>query len=117
MKKLNKIIYQKLLLQAEEAKEQGMTKLASGVLGVLGPVPEDEKIAYNFETLQIDVYEGLWKLAACVVKYHDLESADVEKINIVLENLAEQLIKEVETAVNVENEQIGPREDKIVGDF
>ena len=32
MKKLNPIVYQKLLLQAEEAKDREMIKLASGIL-------------------------------------------------------------------------------------
>ena len=46
MKKLNEVIYNKLLLQANEAKAQGMERLATGVLNSLGAVPEDEEAHY-----------------------------------------------------------------------
>ena len=116
MKKLNSVVYKKLILQAEEAKNQYMVKLASGLLNALGPVPEDDKTNYNFNELQEDVYQGLWKLAACVIKYHDLQSADAEKIHEVLEALASKLITEVEQSVNVDNTKIGPLETKVPGE-
>ena len=116
MKKLNSVVYKKLILQAEEAKNQDMVKLASGLLNALGPVPEDDKTNYNFNELQEDVYQGLWKLAACVIKYHDLQSADAEKIHEVLEALASKLITEVEQSVNVDNTKIGPLETKVPGE-
>jgi hypothetical protein len=115
MKKLSNVIYQKLLLQAEEAKERDMTKLASGILSSLGPSPEEESVNYNFNELQDDVYQGLWKMAACVIKYHDLKSADAEKIHEILESMASKLINEVEHALSVNNAQVGPIEDKVFG--
>jgi hypothetical protein len=115
MKKLNSVVYHKLLLQAEEAKNQDMVKLASGVLGALGPVPEEEQVSYNIEELHQDVYQGLWKLATCVLKYHDVNSASVEKINQVLETTASKLIEEVETSIGVDNTEVGPLEDKLAG--
>ena len=115
MHKLNSIVYHKLLLQAEEAKTLGMTKLASGILGSLGPVPEEEHVSYNFEELRDDVYGGLWKLASCVIKYHDVDSVQAEKINEVLESLATKLIAEVETSIGVDDTQVGPLEEKLVG--
>ena len=115
MKKLNIVIYNKLLLQAQEAKEQGMIKLASGVFGAIGSVPEDEICTYNFGELKEDIYCGLWKLAGNVIKYHDLDSANAEKVGEVLESLAEKLIDEVEQALGVENEAIGTLEEKLIG--
>jgi hypothetical protein len=117
MKKLNEVVYQKLLLQASEAKENGMTKLAMGILEAIGPVPEDEACKYNFVELKDDVYGGLWKLAACVMKYHDLESADAEKVHDVLESFAEKLIEEVERSLGVDDTQVGPLEDKVLGEI
>jgi len=116
MKKLNSIVYHKLLLQAEEAKEREMTKLASGVFNSLGPVPEDEQTNYNFNELQNDVYDGLWKMAACVIKYHDLQSADVEKMHEVLESMATKLINEVERSLSVNSTRVGPLETKVPGE-
>lgn len=116
MKKLNNVIYNKLLLQANEAREQDMKKLATGIFGALGPMSEDEGGHYNFNELQEDVYQGLWKLAACVIKYHDLESADAVKINEVLESMAEKLIEQVEQSLGVDDTQIGPLEEKTFGE-
>lgn len=117
MKKLNEVIYNKLLLQANEAQVRGMKKLASGVLNAIGPVPEDEALRYNFSELQDDVYNGLWKLAAYVMKYHDLESVDATKVHDVLESFAEKLIEQVEQSLGVDDTQIGPLEEKIPGEI
>jgi hypothetical protein len=116
MKKLNNTIYQKLLLQAEEARDNEMTKLASGIFNSIGPLPEEERVSYNFNELQDDIYQGLWKMATCVIKYHDSQSADVEKIHEALESVASKLIEEVERALNVKVNSIGPLEDKLVGE-
>ena len=43
MKNLNETVHARMLLQAEEAKEIGFTKLADRVLSAMGPVPRDEK--------------------------------------------------------------------------
>lgn len=116
MKKLNSIIYHKLLLQAEEAKDREMIKLASGLLGSLGATPEDELVSYNFNELEQGVYDGLWKLAMCVLKYHDLQSADAEKIHETLEVLASKIIEDVECSLGVDNTKIGPLEDVVPGE-
>lgn len=115
MKKLNATVYHKLLLQAEEAKTQNLTKLASGVLGAIGAYPEEEAGHYNLEELQQDIYDGLWKLAACVIKYHDLKSANIEQVDQVLESLAEKLVDQVEISLGVSNEQVGKLEEKVPG--
>lgn len=115
MKKLNSIVYNKLLLQAEEAKDQNMVKLASGLLGALGPLPEEDNNSYDFGELQEDVYQGMWKLAACVIKYHDLNSADAEKVHEVLESLSSKLIEEVEQSLGVDTTKLGPLESKVPG--
>ena len=116
MKKVNDVVYQKLLLQAAEAKDCNMTKLSSGILNSLGSMPEDERITYNFNELEADVYRGLWKMAVCVIKYHDLQSVDAEKIHEVLEALASKVIEEVEQSLSVDNAQVGPLEAKVPGE-
>ena len=117
MKKLNKVVYQKLLLQAEEAKEQGLTKLAGAVLSAVGPVPEDEAVKYSYGELETELYEGLWKMATYVFKYHDVESLDIEKVGEVIEILAEKLIDDVESAVGEgEIGVIGKLEQKVAGE-
>jgi hypothetical protein len=115
MKKLNSTVYNKLLLQAEEAKDQDMIKLASAIVDALGPEPEDIKTSYNLNQLQQDMHQGLWKLATCVIKYHDLESVDAEKVNDVLEALASKIIEDIELSLNVDDTKVGPLEDVLPG--
>jgi len=117
MRKLNTVVYNKLLLQTEEARDRGMTKLASGVVNALGAMPEDELVSYNFNELQNDLYDGLWKMAACVIKYHDLQSVDAEKVHNELEVLADKFVKEIEQSLGVDNTQVGPLEDIVPGEI
>lgn len=116
MKKLNSTVYHKLFLQAEEAKDRNMTKLASGILTAIGPIPEDEQVTYNFAELQQDVYRGLWKLAMCVAKYHDVDSIDAEKVHDVLESFSSGLIEDVERSLHIDNTRVGPLETKVPGE-
>lgn len=115
MRKLNSIIYNKLLLQSQEAKAQNLTKLASGVISALGPVVEDEHVQYGHQQLQDEIYDGLWKLATHVIKYHDVESADASKIHDRLEALADKFIEEIEQSLDVEGVVAGPLEPKLFG--
>lgn len=114
MKKLNEIVYRRLLLQAEEAKEVGLHKLAGAVLSSIGPVPEDENSSYSYGELQKDIHEGMWKLAANVMKYHDVNSVDIERVDEVLETFANNLIASVEETLGAD--LIGPLDPKVPGE-
>lgn len=113
MKKLNCVVYHKLLLQAEEAKDRHLTKLADGILQALTANPETEPVKYSSGELNEDVYKGLWAVATAVLKYHDVESVDAEKLNETLEVLAGRFISEVEETLGVEG--VGPLEPKVPG--
>lgn len=115
MKKLNSIAYYKLYLQAEEAKEQNMTKLASGILGALGPTPEDEIVTYASEQVEEDIHRGLWSLATCILKYHNVSSVNAEKINEVIESLASKFINEIESSLEVDGVR-GTLEPAVLGE-
>jgi exoribonuclease R len=116
MKKLNSIVYEKLILQAEEAKEQNMTKLSSAILGSLTASPETENVTYSSGELNIDVYQDLWKTATNVIKYYNLESVDAEKVNETIEILANKFITELESTLGVPEGSIGPLEEKLPGE-
>jgi hypothetical protein len=116
MKKLNSVIYNKLLLQAKEAKSQEMTKLSSAVMSALGPMPEDEPVEYNYQQLKGELYDGMWKLATHVIKYYDVKSADVNQIHDRLETLADQFLEELETSLGVEDVVAGPLESPLPGE-
>jgi hypothetical protein len=116
MKKLNSVVYNKLLLQAHEAKEQGLKKLAQGILGALTPAPEDEKVSYGSGDLNNDIYHGLWALSTNVIKYYDLQSVDAEKVNEIIEIFAEKFISDLETSLGVDSGTVGPLEPKLPGE-
>lgn len=115
--KLNNVVYKKLVLQAEEAKEIKLTKLASAVLNGVGAVSrdEDEKISFSSSELEESVYNSLWKVAVDILSYHDLESADIQKIDEAVQVLAGKVIREVEGSLSVSG-KIGPLEPKLPGE-
>lgn len=113
---MNSTVYNKLLLQAEEAKEQGMKKLATGILSSLTALPEDETTLYSSAELDQDIYNGLWALAANVIKYYDVDSVDSEKLNEVIETLASKFINEVQASLDAEEIVVGPLEPILPGE-
>jgi hypothetical protein len=116
MKRLNSVIYNKLLAQAEEAKDQDMKQLASGIMGVLTPMPEDEFTTYSSDQLNEDIYNDLWKVAANIIKYYDLSSVDAEKIHEAIELSGKTVLGTVCASLNVDPDSIGPIEPKLPGE-
>jgi hypothetical protein len=116
MKKLNSVIYNKLLAQAEEAKSQGLTKLASGILEAIGPYPNDESSQYSYSELQDDINRDMWKMATRLMHYYDVESVDAEKLNEAMVVWASKMLEELEVAMNVDSVVVGPLEPKVPGE-
>lgn len=113
--KLNSTIYDKLILQANEAKEQGLTKIAGGILGSIGSISEDEQVSYGYDELQMDLYEGMWKTATSVLKYYDLNSVDAKRLSDTLETLAEHFLEEMEKTLDIGAGSVGGLEEKVPG--
>lgn len=117
MKKVNELIYNKLLLQANEAKDIGLKKLGSAVLNSIGPLPEDEFHTYDLNELKDDIYDGMWKLALNVLKYHNVDSVNIEKIDKVVDSFVSKFIEQIELSINIDNSDIGPLESELPGEF
>lgn len=116
MKKLNAVTYNRLICQAEEAKELGLDDLAEGVLScVVTEQKEEERAVYSSVQLKKDVYLGLWKLAVDVMSYHDVNQVDAEKVHKTLELLADKVIKDVEASLRVSG-KVGALEPKLPGE-
>lgn len=118
MKKLNSVIYNKLILQAEQAKEFNMDKLANNILETIGSVSKDsseELEKYAFTELEDDVSRLLWKIAYRVMDYYNLESADVKKIESCIDDLTEKVVEEFKHSMSVE-ENFGEKEPKVIGE-
>lgn len=115
MLKLNKTLYNKLLLQAEEAKDQDNKKLANAILYTIGSMSEDEDVEYSYSALKDDIYNNLWKLSGYLMKYYDLNSVDAEKINSIIEPMAENFIEILESELEI-SDTVGPLEPKTPGE-
>jgi len=115
MKKVNQVLYHKLLLQAEEGRDQGLHKLASGIFEAIGPLPEDEKVSYSHKELEQDIYSELWKVASLILKYYDVESVDAQKMHERLESLTKKALNEVCTVIDKNKEEFGPLEPEVLG--
>jgi len=113
--KLNSTIYNKLFAQAEEAKEQGLVKLADHIMDAIEKQPEVEVPEYSYSELEANANSDLWKIAANVMKYYDIQSADVEKVQVVLLHTFSKLASELEVVLDVEGVVIGPLEPKTFG--
>lgn len=124
--KLNKVVYEKLVLQAQEAKEIGLTKLGETVLSAIGAVSrEDEVITYSHSELTEDIYHNLWKVALNIAQYYDVDSIDIQKIDESLELMAMKVRSEIENTMYSEIStkvkgkvalMIGPLEPKLPGE-
>lgn len=112
--KLSKSVYNKIVLQAEEARELGFTKLANNVLSVVGAAPRDEEIIYNEYDLIADADAVLWKIAMNVIAYHDLKSVDIQKIEEVIDELGVLAVSKIENILGVAGD-VGKLEEKLIG--
>jgi hypothetical protein len=114
MKKLNKIIYDKMLIQAEEAKFQGLTKLASNVFEALGSTPDEENASYSKSELVEDIEKDIWKAVTNVLSYHDIDSADAEALDEIVSDLSQKLLEEVESKLDAGG--LSSKEEKVLGE-
>jgi hypothetical protein len=113
--KIGAVVYKRLLAQAQEAKDQGFTKLADGVLGAIGACPDEDRERYSYGQLLDDIHGDLWKIATRLINYYDIKSADAMKLDGVLDRLAGTLMDEVETGLGVENVVVGANDEKVPG--
>jgi hypothetical protein len=114
MKKLNNVLFAKLQLQAEEAEEQGMIKLASNIKEALSS--DEEVNTYSFEELKEDLETDLWKAASNVLKYYDLETVDAEKLDYCVKSLAQNFITKLLVHGFEVKSAFGPLEPKVPGE-
>jgi hypothetical protein len=114
--KINSTIYKKLVAQAEEAKEQGLTVLANAILNVIGSCPDEEKSEYTYAQMKEDLHQDLWKMATRLMYYYDLDSADAVKLDRNLTTFANQVLDNLEIALGVDSQITSPREPKLPGE-
>lgn len=108
---MNSILYNKLLLQAEEAEKRGMIKLAEAVKESVD-LNSDE---YSYDQLQDDIHQDMWKIASKILTYYDINSVDIEKLDKSLESWATKLVDDLEITLDT-NHLKSPMEPKVPGE-
>lgn len=116
MKKLNVTVYNKLLLQAQEAREQGMIRLADAIEDAIGNEPAFEKMEYSYGQMNEDIHKDLWKLATKLMIYYDLDSIPVELLDRSIISWAAILTDDIEKTLEVSDVVKGPLESKLPGE-
>lgn len=115
MTKINPVVYKKLLAQAEEAKEQGFTKLAASIHNAIGSYPNDEESQYSYIDLHDDILQDMWKVATRLMHYYDVQSIDAVKLDQNLALWVQAMVEDLEKTLNVDEVIVGATEPKVPG--
>jgi hypothetical protein len=115
MIKLSEVIYNKIVVQAEEAELLGFTDLSKNINQAVkeANVISDNSYQYSRKELSEDVKCNIWKSALAVIGYHNLNSIDVGRLSEVIDDMADKVSDAIEEKLNVKN-QLGPM-DKLPG--
>lgn len=99
MIKISTTLYKKLIIQAQEAKIQGLHKLADNIHSSIAP--DDEVIEYPHAKLEEDIQKELWKLSLLVMKYYDLTNIDALKMDDLIHQMSEEFLEKLEGDLKV----------------
>ncbi len=116
MSKLDPIIYNKLLLQAEEARDQGMVKLADAITEAIGSMSNNKQEGQTYSSLQEDIHRDLWKIATKLIGFYGLDSVDALKVDTAVASWMTKTIDEIENTLEVGEVVKGPLEPKLPGE-
>lgn len=116
MAKINTTLYRKLAAQAEEAKAQGMVKLAERITHAIEPNSHSDEEEYSYNQLKDDACLEVWNLAAHVMRYYNLESVNAEKLEETILISASNMISEIENTLGVDSSKPGSLEPKVPGE-
>ena len=122
---IKETLHQRLQLQAAEASELGLTKIASNIFVATSnqEVIQDNKFyAYSSEEFEKDLEAQLWAAALRVADFHGITKLDSVAVQKVVEKMAGELTSELCTASGHlagigENEPVLPGELKQVVAF
>ena len=113
MKKLGENLYNRLSLQAEEAKTLGMESLGEAIEQAIEVESDDQK--YSYAELSEEISKDLWKIATRMMAYYDLDSIDAGKLHQELLFSQARLVRELEKVLEVNG--IGVSEPKLPGEI
>lgn len=108
------MVRDKLKLQAMEAQHQGLTKLAYVIDNSVNSLPET---LTDREAMEDSIHQDLWKIAAKLVDFHDIQNVNVDDLNRSLMIWAEKLTDDLENVLGVDENIKSNCEDQLPGEF
>jgi len=109
--------FNRLVIQAEEAEKQKLTKIATNLTKQVEKVsvrPDDASYIYAQSSLSEDVEVSLWDAAIRISDFHNA-SVDAVEMQGLIETFAKALIKEIEIKANCEH-GVGAYEPSVPGE-
>src|SRR5690606_23657938 len=108
---MNDILKNKLLLQPDEAHEQGMTKLANAIESSI-----EEDTFSSYAEVEKKIHQDLWKIATRLMSHYDMESVNAEKLDHVISGWTERIVSDLELSLSVDEQVRSPYEIKVPGE-
>lgn len=109
--------FNRLIVQAEEAEKQKITKIASNLTKQIEKAsvrPDDASYLYAESSLKEDVESCLWDAALRIADFHNT-TVDAVEIQGVIEAYSQHLIREIQVKANCEH-GIGAYEPTVPGE-
>jgi hypothetical protein len=115
MTHIDKHLHRQLAASAQEAKEQGLTKLAHNIQAAIEEEPEKPITSYSYAEMERDIQQQLWKAAAHLATYWKVGMLDIKKLDRAISVCAGDLIEEMEKVLDVDVSGQSTLEPKVPG--
>ena len=120
MRTIKYSLFNRLTAQAVEADHLGLDKSADGLTDQLGKYASavrknDEFYSYNEDDFEKDLNHQLWGCVVRIADFYDIQQFDAEKLQEVLDRMAEGLIAEMCEQAGVRH-GVGAYEDDVPGE-
>jgi hypothetical protein len=112
---VNEVLKNKLLLQAEEAKEQGMTKLGQAIMDAVDETSTEEK--YSYSQMNDEIHSDLWKIATHLMKYYNLQSVNADQLDKIVVAWSDKLVEDLELSLGVDEVINSSSDTKLPGEY
>lgn len=97
------VLKEKLMLQAEEAELQGMTKLATCISNAVSEEEGRELKSYSYKQLEEDIQKDVWKSAIKILSYYNPESIDASRLDEYITACAQTILDTIEENLDLSN--------------
>lgn len=119
MRTIKKNLFNRLVLQAEEAEIQGLTKVAESLTTQITKNADnlrDDSVLYRYSAAQFgqDIHEKLWDFVIRTADFYNV-SLEAQEMQKIIERYAADMIHEISNKLGI-NHSIGAYEEPLPGE-